>query len=628
MANIYSNSVGVKITEYDQSLTTIHNSKTSCFYGGYFQRGACNSLVSVNSVREFIDTFGVKTSENINDWYQVYNYLQYAGNINVSRSVSSLSLNSCAEYPINKKIKPYLLYNLNDFENKYSIININLGNQLKFFAKDPGIWGNDISVMMINYQDFQSNVIVYGNNYAQSLFRDIPYGYTGVLVFYQNELKEMYVVNFQPGTSFIEKINYSSDYIFVKYNEPNGRIDGYYSIFDGSELVTDKEGNIILTFTFESTPDSFTIDDIDIIGGILTDLEPTSNSKIFNIILTPEVKYSYDLSIGINNDLPNCLLTSNIYFDGNKDIRTHPSFSDLPTDVTFSFYNENKLNFSQGISYFPEISDLQLSYDIAKNKEVEIDYIIANELIPNYIIDIANSRKDVITFVGAPQFFGDYTTKIANTVDYRLNTLGDSDYCFFVMNYKKIYNNDSNSFEYCNLAGDIAGLRVQTDTKYNRWTSSAGETRGIMLNGQLDFYPNRKTIDDMYLKGINSFIKDPNNGIILFGNRILTLISSSLDRLTTRNMLNYMSRELEKISRYTIFELADNFTKNKIENSINNFLQNVKNTKGLINFGTRITIDSANNKLIINIIYQPNYVADLIQINFINSGTNSFITIS
>jgi hypothetical protein len=93
-------------------------------------------------------------------------------------------------------------------------------------------------------------------------------------------------------------------------------------------------------------------------------------------------------------------------------------------------------------------------------------------------------------------------------------------------------------------------------------------------------------------------------------------------------MLNYMSRELEKISRYTIFELADNFTKNKIENSINNFLQNVKNTKGLINFGTRVTIDSANNKLIINIIYQPNYVADLIQINFINSGTNSFITIS
>ena len=75
---------------------------------------------------------------------------------------------------------------------------------------------------------------------------------------------------------------------------------------------------------------------------------------------------------------------------------------------------------------------------------------------------------------------------------------------------------------------------------------------------------------------------------------------------------------------YLIIKYAD--IANNI--NINNFLQNVKNTKGLINFGTRVTIDSANNKLIINIIYQPNYVADLIQINFINSGTNSFITIS
>ena len=49
---------------------------------------------------------------------QAYNYLQYAGNLIISRSVGSNSRNSVAEFPTNKNVSSYIVYNHNDFENK------------------------------------------------------------------------------------------------------------------------------------------------------------------------------------------------------------------------------------------------------------------------------------------------------------------------------------------------------------------------------------------------------------------------------------------------------------------------------------------------------------------------------
>jgi phage tail sheath protein FI len=195
------------------------------------------------------------------------------------------------------------------------------------------------------------------------------------------------------------------------------------------------------------------------------------------------------------------------------------------------------------------------------------------------------------------------------------------------MNYKKIYNSFSQKYEYCNLAGDACGLRVKTDHEYNRWTSSAGEERGKLINGELQYYPNRLFIDDMYLKGINSFNKTPNGSIFLFGNRITTLKSSSLDRLTTRNLSNYMIRELEKASRYFIFELIDDFIVSRVKNDLERFLKYVKIDRGITDFSVSVKADKPNNKLIIDIIFMPNYVTDFIQINFINMGTSSLITV-
>jgi hypothetical protein len=626
--NVYSSAVGVGITEIDKSLTLQHNSKSSAFFAGYFKKGPCNSLTIINTLQEFYNTFGEKDKSNHNDWMQVYNYLQYAGNINVSRSVGSDSINSVAEFPINENITNYLIHNSNEFDNMRDDVKLRLGNQLKFFAKDPGNWGNDISIMMINKKDFDANTsFIFGTYKPQSIFRDIQEGETGLIVLYKGQPVEIFNISFdEENSNFIEKVNYISKYIFVVFVKSTGTIDGYYRHFDGIELVTDlNTGLISIKAVFEENT-SFNLSQITSLGGQFLNLVQISPNQ-YSLDFRPSVSTMLELDIILNESLPNVTLTSNVYFDGNKDLRDHPSYSDLTKDIEFSFFGENAIYLSGGVLAEPNITDLEQSYDVAANKEVEIDYIIANERVPVYVKNIADSRKDVIAFIGTPKFEGTIEEIYDQNINFRLNTFGNSDYCFLIMNYKKNYNNVSKKYEYCNLAGDVCGLRVKTDKEFNRWTSSAGEERGKLIGGDLQYYPTRSFIDDMYLKGINSFNRSPNGSIFLFGNRVTILKNSALDRLTTRNLSNYMVKELEKASRYFIFELIDNFLVSKIKNNLNRFLQYVKNDRGLIDFSVSVSHDKANNKLIIDVIFSPSYVTDFIQINFINTGTSALTTV-
>ena len=196
-----------------------------------------------------------------------------------------------------------------------------------------------------------------------------------------------------------------------------------------------------------------------------------------------------------------------------------------------------------------------------------------------------------------------------------------------IMNSKKIYDNVTKKYFYSNLAADACGLRVKTDTNLNRWSASAGESRGTLIGGELDFYPNRNEIDDFYIKGINSFIKNSNGSIKLFGNRIMTTKASSLDRLSTRVTINYIIRELEKLARYSIFELLDRHTENVIEQKFKKLLNKIKLERGIKDYYFQIKTDKVAQQLNINVFYQPNYVADFIQINFINTGTSALTTV-
>lgn len=95
-------SPGVSVTTKDLSQVTTSAGDSAACFSGDFVKGPVNTPVLITSVQELKDTFGNPTKYNYNQWYQVYNFLQYSGEIYVVRaadlngtpSESSLSYNS------------------------------------------------------------------------------------------------------------------------------------------------------------------------------------------------------------------------------------------------------------------------------------------------------------------------------------------------------------------------------------------------------------------------------------------------------------------------------------------------------------------------------------------------------
>ena len=79
-------SPGVAVTTQDLSqVTTASGDSAACFCGD-FTKGPVNVPTLVTSVSELKDIFGGPTKANYNQWYQVFNFLQYSGEIYVVRA--------------------------------------------------------------------------------------------------------------------------------------------------------------------------------------------------------------------------------------------------------------------------------------------------------------------------------------------------------------------------------------------------------------------------------------------------------------------------------------------------------------------------------------------------------------
>lgn len=117
-------SPGVQVTTNDLSqVTTAAGDSAACFCGD-FTKGPVNVPTLISSVSELKEIFGSPTKANYNQWYQVYNFLQYSGSIYVVRAAdlngtptqSSLYFNSMDFVPSNfeTQVKNATIQNASD----------------------------------------------------------------------------------------------------------------------------------------------------------------------------------------------------------------------------------------------------------------------------------------------------------------------------------------------------------------------------------------------------------------------------------------------------------------------------------------------------------------------------------
>lgn len=195
----------VNISEFDKSNIVRPTGAEIGAFVGSFEKGPVNVPIYITSLESFKFIFGRGINEYNNDWYQVYNYLQYASGIWVVRTAQdygnatnedSIRINSPHEY--------------NDIKDTINT------DGMKFIANYPGTWGNILSISVITKTEYDNNVELTNGVKAKNTFTFFEDGYYGICVFRLGKLKETYYLK----SDEFDTINQKSNYIYSKITNP------------------------------------------------------------------------------------------------------------------------------------------------------------------------------------------------------------------------------------------------------------------------------------------------------------------------------------------------------------------------------------------------------------------------
>ena len=177
-------------------------------------------------------------------------------------------------------------------------------------------------------------------------------------------------------------------------------------------------------------------------------------------------------------------------------------------------------------------------------------------------------------------------------------------------------------------AADVAGIFARTDEIADPWISPAGSRRGTLIDAiKLSHNPTTGQQDLLFDNGVNPIIDDPDNGIMLFGDKTTKVATSTLSRINVSRLFLYLKKTIGAAARSKLFELNDIDTRSSFKNAVEPLLTQIKSRDGIIDF--RVVCDETNNTS--NIIDSNQFVADVfikpaksinfIQIQFTNKNT-------
>lgn len=307
-------------------------------------------------------------------------------------------------------------------------------------------------------------------------------------------------------------------------------------------------------------------------------------------------------------------------------------------------YGIYKLN--NGYCEKPNTEDFKRAYNLFGKENYEIDIIIADEDNNELAIELAEERKDCIAFLGLPRKFiesidvnGSILTTENDIIIYLgmteikyliteiefdliksyLENLKRSTYAIFILGFAVIEDGFTNKKRIINLNADIAGLKSAYSSK-NSWLPSAGVQRGKVLHDDISFVVKDEYSDELYKEGVNTFKNNIFSTQKLFINR-----PNIIDKLHSRNIINYIKRKTEKLLNKHIFDLNNRQIRSSIATELKLILEDILSNGG-IEYG-KVYVKQGNtiDSIDINITIKVPTVIDRININMTNVG-NKLIT--
>ena len=275
-------------------------------------------------------------------------------------------------------------------------------------------------------------------------------------------------------------------------------------------------------------------------------------------------------------------------------------------------------------------SDIVTSWGQFSNADVvDVSLLISGEpdiSVQQEVIDLAVSRKDCVAFVSPPrEAVVNSATPTTSIQTWANTTIGRaSSYAVADSGWKYQFDKYNNVYRWIPLNGDIAGLCARTDQTRDPWFSPAGYTRGAIKNVvKLAWNPSQAQRDTIYSVGVNPVVSFPGQGTVLYGDKTLLTQPSAFDRINVRRLFIVLEKAIANASKFSLFELNDEFTRAQFIALVEPFLRDVKGRRGIYDY--RVVCDNTNNtsqvidsnQFVGDIYIKPARSINYIQLNFV-----------
>jgi len=555
-------SPGVNVSEVDLTTVVPAVSTTAGAFAGPFQWGPVGKATLVSHETDLVKRFFQPNGNTATSFFSAANFLAYGNNLQVVRAANSSSKNAGANTTTSLTIKN---------EDVYDTTYIAESNTQSFVARYPGALGDSLQVVIWDSNTANANAT--GTSFNSWTYK--PYFPTA------------------PNTS---------SYVAAA----GGAYDQFHLIVIDEDGLWSQgaKGTVLEVFPYLSKASDAVNDD--------------GSTSYYRTVLRNQSRYIYALGpVNPANTSGTWGRTANTQFGG-------ASMAAANVGSSSSFAGGSDLALNAG--------DYTTAYSEFSNPDtVDVSLIVTGDagnsvVVQQYTIDtLAAGRKDCVTFLSPPSanIVGSATPETGVTS--WVTALGrSSSYAVADCGYKYQFDKYNNVYRWIPLNGDIAGLCVRTDQSRDPWFSPAGLQRGAIKNiVKLAWNPTQAQRDQIYSVGVNPVVSFPGQGTILYGDKTLTTQPSAFNRINVRRLFIVLEKAIATASKFSLFELNDEFTRAQFIALVEPFLRDIKGRRGIYDY--RVVCDTTNNtpdvidgnRFIGDIYIKPARSINYIQLNFV-----------
>lgn len=639
-------------------------------FAGRFQKGPVGEALAVTSLEEFIQHFGYPTDENYNDWFQVERFLKYFPGIYVTR-VANLDHTFDACTTINTNItvtvdKDFKSFNLKG-KNPFGFTDAEIEKLQGMFQRydrftiegDNADNGAIYTIMDVDNFDFVPR-LKFDVFKGQQIMRLSGVVNASIEMPTQSQFEQTLTTqpNGNPSNEpFIESEDafslYKDSFAFSNPKSPLSiwaRSPGSWG--NSLQVAIVKPEDFRVNYGATDTRTAKLAFD-----GVVVDhafRNPPYQGQ-FGVLVALDGKVVESFVVGATRSSPNFIEdeinSKSAYIFARRGIGELYSTAFTTNDI------KRPLRLLGGKDAKVGVSDIKKGYEIFENKEIfRFDVVISNEFDGALSAkNLALKRLDVTTVTGAPlNLFAprDPAKTVDNLVDWRTHMMMvdgcacpsnestinaqvfTSSHCVAVGNYGVIHDHYNNKLRMINLAGDIAGLRCETNSEFGEWKASAGVTRGVLKDGlRILFNPSQPHRDILYAHNINSVITMAGKGNVLWGNRTMGALDDKYLSWHIRSMVNMLVRSSNETMTIYVMDNITHYTLNAVVSSLTPLFNTVKAGGGLAEFYIRCdhrnnTLETmANNELYVDLFIRPTGVAEFICLRLHNTGSETIASV-